>query len=174
MLLFALHPPSPRWFAVCCPSCRNDTFSDCVICTSSGQASPAHKLVLSSASPVFKAMFTSSNTMHDASNNTITIQEAPPEAVAVLLQYMYGMPNIQIPVGLVVAIHKLADQYQVPGMEKALLKASAGGCCSLQDCQLQLFERPKPASDNHCTKNCFLCFSCLLSYSKSSSYCAAQ
>lgn len=96
-------------------------FSDCTVCTENGRTLPCHKSILCAASPVLRAMFTSSSAMSDASSNSITIREAEPEVVELLLKAIYCM-TVDVPCHLFVALFKLADQYQVAGVKDLLLQ----------------------------------------------------
>lgn len=126
----ALHEPyngclMQIWCATPTGSCRSEDLSDCLISTEDGKSYPAHKLALASASPVLKAMFTSSSSMQDGTSSKVTIKEAAPEVVELLLQFMYGLPEVLVPVALAVAFFKLADQYQLTAATDALAKVRA-------------------------------------------------
>lgn len=65
--------------------------------------------------------------MQDASNNTITMRDADPATVELLLQHTYGIQDLRIPVAAVVDFYKLADQYQVAAAKESLMQASILG-----------------------------------------------
>lgn len=102
--------------------------SDCSIVTPESEECCCtllcHKLALCSASPVFKAMFTS-DVMESASNR-VTIQNAEPSVVEMLVRHMYGL-YVSVPLQQVPDLYKLADQYQVStatdGLQVATKKA---------------------------------------------------
>lgn len=95
--------------------------SDCTVCTEDGKMFRCHKYPLCAASPVLCSMFTTSAAMADASSNSITFKEADPVAVEILLKFIYRS-TFEVPCHLLVALYKLADQYQVAGLKQLLLQ----------------------------------------------------
>lgn len=104
--------------------------SDCTVITENGRTFQCHKTVLYAASPVLQAMFTSGAAMSEGSSSTITVRDADPAVVEVLLRAIY-CTKVDVPCQLVVALYKLADQYQVTGVRDMLLKVRPGTGCVL-------------------------------------------
>lgn len=81
-----------------------------------GKSFACHKLALSSASPVFKAMFESG--MAEAQHKTtVTIQGTSQEVLELLLQFIYGI-EVDLPMKRVVDFFQLADQFQASVMRQ--------------------------------------------------------
>ncbi|XP_014235421.2 uncharacterized protein LOC106658114 [Trichogramma pretiosum] len=75
------------------------------------QEIPAHKIVLSAASPVFKAMFT--HDMLENQSNTVEIADIPHTNLTEMLRYIYT-GEIEIKeAGSIIELLEVADKYQV-------------------------------------------------------------
>jgi hypothetical protein len=88
----------------------NGPFCDAAI-RAGGAEFPAHRVVLAAASPVFLSML-SSSPMKEARDAAVELRGADPAAVARLVAHMYGQRG-EVPVSGLVALHALADQYQL-------------------------------------------------------------
>ncbi len=85
----------------------SDSFVDCVLRTET-RAFQCHRLVLAAASPVFEACFT--NGLLESHNRDVTIRDADPDALQLLLQHMYGQ-QLHVPLPLLLLLMALADRY---------------------------------------------------------------
>lgn len=79
----------------------------------------AHRVILSATSPVFSSML--GNDMVEGQTAEVTVKEADPEVVRLLLQVMYGTA-VEVPLSLAVQLYGLADQYQVESGLKRVLR----------------------------------------------------
>eukprot|EP00878_Enallax_costatus_P005464 GHUV01005735.1.p1 GENE.GHUV01005735.1~~GHUV01005735.1.p1 ORF type:complete len:317 (+),score=90.43 GHUV01005735.1:880-1830(+) len=111
----------------------NEELSDCIVETSNGKPYQCHKVVLAAASPVFRAMFTS--TMTEGTSSRVHIHEVSPQAVDLLLRLIYGRP-VDVPVQLCLEFFKLADQYQVKKAADRIATAVADALSPEAVCEL--------------------------------------
>ncbi|KAF6257729.1 BTB/POZ protein [Scenedesmus sp. NREL 46B-D3] len=101
------------------PFFGSEQLSDCTV-VAGGQTLFCHKLVLSMASSVFRAMFRSG--MGESSSSRVEMRDADPEAVTLLLQAIYGQ-EVVVPLQHLVQLAHLADQYQTAHLTDALVQA---------------------------------------------------
>lgn len=75
-----------------------------------GREFQAHRVVVAAASEVFMQMLGGS--MREGQTAVVELRDTDADAVQLLLEHMYGA-NIHVPLSLAVALHSLADQYQL-------------------------------------------------------------
>ncbi|XP_014227261.1 speckle-type POZ protein A-like [Trichogramma pretiosum] len=94
---------------------KND-FSDVALRTASGKEIPAHRLMLATASPVFKAMFTYD--MIENQSKLVEMKDVSLEAAIEMLRYIYtgGVKNNEI--SLTIELLKVSDKYELEELKK--------------------------------------------------------
>jgi hypothetical protein len=103
-------PAPPHAPPALAPIRRDGRFSDALLRCGASEF-PAHRVVLAAASPVLDRML-SGDAFVESRTAEVTLQEAEPAAVDLLLSHMYG-GAIDVPLPLVPQLYGLADQYQV-------------------------------------------------------------
>ncbi|GBM67626.1 Speckle-type POZ protein [Araneus ventricosus] len=112
---------------------KQGTFSD--VCLRAGSESfPAHKLILSVSSPVFKAMFTKD--MQEKSSGFVDISDVDPDTLRLLLSYIYTNTLTVLPWERAAQLFTAADKYELADLREkcsAFLASNltVNNCCSI-------------------------------------------
>ncbi|KAL7291184.1 hypothetical protein TKK_0015099 [Trichogramma kaykai] len=94
----------------------NENLSDVKLLTMCGKEIPAHKVVLASASPVFKAMFC--HDMLETKSQTVDMADISHDAALAMMRYIYtGILDIP-ELSLAAEILKAADKYLIEDFER--------------------------------------------------------
>ncbi|KAL7298670.1 hypothetical protein TKK_0008434 [Trichogramma kaykai] len=92
-----------------------EEFSDIRIITSDGNDIPAHKAILATASPVFRAMFT--HNMLENKENSVEITDTTKNTVIEMLRYIYTAEVIINKVDTTIELLEIADKYQIDNLK---------------------------------------------------------